>query len=162
VKRISRTKKYDRRDTPLSQHADFCIVNQTALARTVRSREHHGTSSNHVRCTHCCRLHPGLPPSGPGTTSDSPTLIAVHKALGSRGDRVRTSTVLWPLQETRGTGRERSSSSSTSSRERIGSAQESEGNPSLNGPKPQVDVASSSPRAPGRSGTAGLATKRTC
>ncbi len=44
----------------------------------------HGTRSNHVRRTHRRRHHADLPPSGPCTTIDCPTLIIVHKTLGSR------------------------------------------------------------------------------
>jgi hypothetical protein len=70
----------------------YCQPDLSGMERA--SRQHHGTRSNHVRCTHRRRLHPSLPPSDPGTTIDRPTLIIVHKALGSWGNRVRTPIVL--------------------------------------------------------------------
>ena len=145
----------------LYQHAAFCIVNQTALAWAVRSHEHHGTRSNRFRITHRHRLHPDLPPSGLGTTSNSPTLITVHKALGSRVDRVRDSRLVRPLQKARTETGKRPPTSTTSPRERIASAQATKGNPSLIGPKHQVDVASSSNHASRSSGTTGLANMST-
>jgi hypothetical protein len=78
----------------LYQHAAFCIVKQTALARTVRSRKHHGTRSNHFAGIHRGRLYPTFPPSGSGTTIDCPTLITLHKALDSRGYGVRNSHIM--------------------------------------------------------------------
>jgi hypothetical protein len=125
-------------------------------------RKRHDTRWTHGRCTHRHWLYPGLPPSSPGTTSHCPTLIIVHKALDSRSHRVRTSHILRSLPKTKRTGWERYQSVSTSPRERIASAQEREGNPSLIRPKPQVDVASSSTHTAGRLGTARFADKVTC
>ena len=110
-------------------------------------REAHDPWSIQVCCTLRRLLLPDRSPSGVWTIVHSSTLVIVYKALDSRINRVRTSRFLRSLPGTREPGRERSSPSSPSSRERIASAQEREGNPSLTGPNPQINIASSPTRA---------------